>query len=253
MYGTSFVVVDPHIVCETLLRRGEWAAAEPARHDDGLYDDLPCPPDAYCGERVGDVDADGVTDRIVSYGMFDGSSSGLSVSASRHTVTPLSFDDLVPDGDPLRAASGGGPVFGRLIGVAPIDDVPGDDIAVSYGSTIRLYRADSGIESGYGPGDRSPLNLAVDQGAYSYGGFLCPDLDGDGQRDLVVAHLDADFATFPLVYRGVETTYRWDGGLPVEAGRRQLTHVSDPTSLSVRPPDYADYAGIDCPGLDTSS
>ena len=200
-----------------------------------------CPAEgARCaGQDRGDVDGDGSIDAVGLYAPPGGGRDPVTVT--------------------VRVVFGSGgmaeyPVTGvaaapQLLGVTDLNGDGRDEIAYLYDSGASFgwgWFVGSDGGGGLGPvgfGEEQPL---MGGAATVVGGFSCPDVDGDGRREVVLSSGYTDDGVTAQVRRQV---YRWEGTVLVLAEDVPGTaSVGDDDGDGV--PDYREgRSGVDCPGL----
>ena len=206
----------------------------------------PCPSQAgiACVERAeGDVDGDGAVDAVA---LFYSSSTAHRRGAcgSHHGA-----------GRVRRRRDRGGHArrlghAARLVSVADLDGDERDEVVY----VVRVADTSVGGFAGTA-GTRALHPVGFDEPTALFGasleliaGFSCPDLDGDGARELVMGHASFRDGTATLTTQ----TYRWVGDrLEPDGGRREEDEPADDRRAGqirseVRGPRCG---GLDEPGL----
>jgi hypothetical protein len=189
-------------------------------------------------EATGDIDGDGRPDQVALWSPED----------PDWQTGPYAVSVVYASGETEEIEIASDPALGQILGVADLDGDGRDEVAyvavpgahtywggfLGTGGTGHLHRV--------GFDDETAL---IDSSAAFSGGFSCPDVDGDGRRDLAVVFAASDGRTVE-VHR---ETYRWQGG--------RLQKTADTTDTVPARDDDGDgvedaregLAAVDCPGL----
>lgn len=208
----------------------------------------PCPSQAgiACVERAeGDVDGDGAVDAVaLFYELVDRPPAGRDAAAITVRVAYATgeTEEVTLDGSGHAA---------RLVGVADLDGDERDEVVY-----VVARVADTSVGGFVGTAGTGALHpVGFDEPTALFGasleliaGFSCPDLDGDGVRELVMSHASFRDGTATLTTQ----TYRWVGDrLEPDGGRREEDEPADDRRAGqirseVRGPRCG---GLDEPGL----
>lgn len=205
-------------------------AESPARAPEGDPPAEPCPDDdryRCVGTGSGDVDGDGAADQVGLYIEPAGDASARIPVTVRVVYASGSSEEHRVDGFEWGA---------ELLGVTDLDGDGREEVAYLYDggahSSIGGFAGTAVTGRLHGVGFPAPRVL-LDGAALESAGFSCPDVDGDGRRELVVADAyDRGDGTFQVH----TVTYRWAGDRLEQA---------DETTDTVPPAGDADGDGVD--------
>jgi hypothetical protein len=202
-----------------------------------------CPPadgGTVCvGVDRGDVDGDGRPDDV-----------------ALATVPPHGFDQLpitvrvrYATGEVEEATVDGVPYMAKLMGVTDLDGDGREEIALftdgGAHSLMGLFMGTTRTGHLHRVGFSEPRGLA-DGAALSSGAFYCPDLDGDGRKELVLwgAYADPDTGVADVT----RERFHWDGDVLVSDGTtEEQVSYDDADGDGVQ--DFREIGGAPCGDL----
>lgn len=208
----------------------------------------PCPSQAgiACVERAeGDVDGDGAVDAVaLFYELVDRPPAEHPVTLDAAAIT---VRVAYATGETEEVTLDGSGHAARLVGVADLDGDERDEVVYVVArvadTSVGGFAGTAGTGALHTVGFGEPTAL-FGASLELIAGFSCPDLDGDGVRELVMS--DASFAGGTATIR--TQTYRWVGDRlePDGAVREESEPADDRRAGEIR----AEIRGPRCGGLD---
>ncbi|HET6949373.1 MAG TPA: VCBS repeat-containing protein [Acidimicrobiales bacterium] len=174
-----------------------------------------CPQDPAftCGRAdTGDVDGDGRVDAVGLY----------APPPATFGEGPFTVRVVYASGTVDEVALVGNSATARLLGVTDLDGDGREEVVYAHVPGAHTWWG--GFLGTAGTGRLHPVGFPEEQALYDaaatvVGGFSCPDLDGDGRNELVVAYASLEDAETRIV----TTTYRWAEGTLEQTDERTET------------------------------